>query len=125
MLARKSVKVSCTTAAGASKTMASPGSAGTSMCSEAGAIAVTRASSASDGSGRRTGDSKEKAGTLPRLFNFDQLQGFATRAFNHHGAGIAERVGFFKEGDPIAAQFVDPRIEISDAKSNVILQLPA
>jgi len=60
-----------------------------------------------------------------RSVHFDELKRFAARAFDHHGAGVAERVGFFEEFDALAAQFVDPRVEIGDAEGDVILQLPA
>ena len=49
------------------------------------------------------------------LFHLDQLQGFAARAFDHHGARVAERVGLFEEFDALAAQLLDPRVEILDA----------
>ena len=59
------------------------------------------------------------------LFDLYQLQGFAARAFDHNGTGVAENVGLFEEGHVFTAQFVDPGVEIGDAQRDVILQLAA
>ncbi len=54
MPARNNVSTNWTAPGGAANTAASIGNAGTSMCSAAGAIAVTRASKTSDGLRRIT-----------------------------------------------------------------------
>ena len=59
------------------------------------------------------------------LLDLDQLDRFAARAFDHHRARVAERVGLFEERDAFAAQLGDPGVEIGDAERDVIVQLPA
>lgn len=38
-----------------------------------------------------------------RLSVLDELDCFAARAFDHHGAGVAQRIGFLQKRDAVAA----------------------
>ena len=60
-----------------------------------------------------------------RSFHFDQLQRFAAGALDQDGAGVAERVSLFEESHALAAELLDPCVEVGDAQRNVILQLSA
>ena len=64
------------------------------------------------------------AGKLPcrGLLDLDQLDRFAARAFDHHGARVAELVGLFEERDAFAPQLGDPGVEIGDAQSDVVVR---
>src|ERR1035437_3542995 len=58
------------------------------------------------------------------LSNLDQLQRFAARAFDHHGASVAELIGgLLEECDAFASELGDPGVEIGDAKRDVISQM--
>jgi len=59
------------------------------------------------------------------LRDLHQLQRFAARAFDHHGARDAERVRLFEEPDALAAQLGDSGVEIGDAEREVIRHVPA
>jgi hypothetical protein len=59
------------------------------------------------------------------LRDLHQLQRFAARALDHHGARVAERVRLFEEPDALSAQLGDPGVEIGDAEREVIRHVPA
>jgi hypothetical protein len=46
---------------------------------------------------------------MPALFDLDQLERFAAGPFDHHGTGVAERVGLAQERDPFGAQLASGR----------------
>src|SRR5438046_9622340 len=60
-----------------------------------------------------------------RLFDFDELDGFAARPFDHDGAGLSEPIRLFEKRDAFAAQLADPGIEISDTQPDMVLHLAA
>jgi len=59
------------------------------------------------------------------LGDLDQLQRFAARPLDHHGAGVAELVGLFEKRDALAPQLGDPGVEIPNAERDVVVHVPA
>ncbi len=61
----------------------------------------------------------------PGLSHFHQLDRLAARALDHHGARVAQPVGFLQDGHALAPELGDPGIEVADAEPDVIVDVAA
>src|SRR5215471_6432311 len=87
----------------------------------------TRAALATSGSmilriGRCRRDFNREAAAL---FHLDQLDGLPAWPLDHRGAGVAEAVHFFQDGDAFAAQLGEPSVKIRNTERDMVIELTA